>query len=287
MITNTQMRQKQAELRFQHRNNSATLANIIVEGTSCSSFEAEIISKKAQEVYQIGDYSPETPLQPGQMIWKAIDADEPPGKPLSKCKFKRIVLTMHEFEEDRPLRVTGGMSAKRQQQILRITAEAEDQDTLLTIEDLAGLLDCNEKTVRNDIKALEARGGIKVPTRGNKCDIGPGVTHREKIVELFIQGYDPVRIARIMNHSLKAVERYIQDFCRIVYCQQQVQNSMQTALITGKSTNLVSRYIELRDRFIRTKDYRSRLEEIEQIGTRYWDVQDSKKKPGQKKRRRK
>lgn len=286
MITNTQMRKDQAEVRLQHRNSAATLANIIVDGTSCSSFEAEIITRKAQEVFHLGEFSPTQPLQPGQMIWKAIDATEPPGKPLSKCKFHRIVLTVHDLEEDRPVKASGGMSAKRQQQILRLTVEAEEQNTLLTIEDIATLLDCNEKTIRTDIKALEKAYTIKVPTRGNKCDIGPGITHKEKAVELFIQGNDPVTIARMMNHSLKAVERYIQDFCRVVFCQQQVHNSLQTALITGKSIPLVTRYLDLRDRFMKTKEYRSRLEEIEEIGTSYWNAQDGKKKLGQKTRRR-
>lgn len=279
------MRNEQAETRLQHRNNSATLANIIVDGTSCSSFEAEIITRKAEEVFQIGDYRPDTPLQPGQMIWKAIDACEPPGKPLSKCKFHRIVLTLHKFEDDRPVKRIGGMSAKRQQQILRTTVEAEDQSTLLTIEDLATILDCHEKTIRTDIKALEKAHSIKVPTRGNKCDIGPGITHREKIVELFLRGNDPLSIGRTMNHSLKAVERYIQSFCRIVYCQQQVGNSLQTALITGTSTTLVSRCLALRDQFIKTKEYRARVKEIQDIGTRYWDAQDGKKKHGRQQRR--
>lgn len=285
MITNTQMRKEQVEGRLQHRNSSATLSNIIVEGTSCSSFEAEIITRKAEEVFQIGDYNPDTPLQPGQMIWKAIDACEPPGKPLSKCIFHRIVLTLHKFEDDRPVKGIGGMRAKRQQQILRVTVEAEDQETLLTIEDLATLLDCNEKTIRNDIKQLEKDYSIKVPTRGNKCDIGPGITHREKIVELFIQGNDPNSISRTMKHSLKAVERYIQSFCRIVYCQQQVKDPLQTALITGMSTTLVVRCLDLRDRFLKTREYRDRVMEIQDIGSRYWDAQDSKKKHGQQPKR--
>lgn len=94
------------------------------------------------------------------MVWKAIDATEPPGKPLGKSKFKPIVLTVHEFEDDRPIKAIGGMSAKRQQQILRLTVEAEDQDTLLTIEDLATMLDCNEKTIRTDIKKRESKHDI-------------------------------------------------------------------------------------------------------------------------------
>ena len=42
---------------------------------------------------------------------------------------------------------------------------------------------------------------------------------RGRAVELFIQGKDAVAIARDLNHSLKAIERYVQAFCRVVYCQ--------------------------------------------------------------------
>jgi hypothetical protein len=287
MITNMETRNLQAEKLLQHRNRSATLTNIIAKGTNCSSFEAEIITQKAEEVFHIGSHSPDENLQPGQMIWKAINASEPAGKPLSKCVFHRIILTVHQFNEDRPVKQLAGMSAKRQQQILRITIEAEDQNTLLTIEDLGLLLDCNEKTIRRDIKLLEATYDIKVPTRGNKCDIGPGITHREKIVELFIQGQDPLTISRTMKHSLKAVERYIQSFCRIIYSQQQLKNSLKTALVTGFSMQLVSRCLALRDRYMLKDDYRERVEEIKEIGTKYWKSIDSKKKLGLMERKQK
>lgn len=280
MILNTEIRNSQAEQRIQRRCNAATLTNVIAEGTNCSHFEAEIITRKAQEVFRLGEYSQDAPLQPGQMIWQAIDAEEPPGKPLDKCKFTRIVLTVHRLDEDRRVHSEYNMSAKRGQQILRLTAEAHDQGTLLTIEDLATILDCNEKTIRSDIKKLSKKHEISIPTRGNKCDIGSGTTHRDLVIEQFIRGKDAVSIARDLKHSLKAVERYIQTFCRIVFCQTQVRDSLKAALIAGVSSHLVSRSLALRDRLMKTKDYQDRLDEIQKMGTKYWEVQDAKKKAG-------
>lgn len=283
MILNTQVRKEQLEKRIQLRERSSILSTVISNGTNCSPFEADIISEKALEVFRLGDYSyeEEKPLQTGQMIWQAISGDEPPGKPLNKCIYKKIVLTVHNLNEDREVKQKHGNSAKRGQQILRMSREAESQGTLLTIEDLGTLLDCDEKTIRNDIKRLKNIHGLDVPTRGNKCDIGPGVTHCEKAIELFIKGADEVAIARELKHSLKAVRRYIANFCKITYTQSMTSDSLQTALITGCSSSLVSKYMELKDKYMLTASYKKRIEEIESRGIRFWESEGFKKKAGQ------
>ena len=113
MILNTEIRNYQAEERLRHRCSVSTLINVISEGTNCSRFEAELITKKAEEIFRLGEYSEGRVLQPGQMIWQAIDASEPAGKPLEKCKFKRIVLTVHRISEDREVKSSYGMSGKQ------------------------------------------------------------------------------------------------------------------------------------------------------------------------------
>ena len=283
MISNTHVRNQQAEKRIKLRDRASILSNVIEKGSNCSLFEAELITEKALEVFRLGDYSFDTskPLEPGQMIWQAISATEPPGKPLGKCEYKRIVLTPHRLEEDREVKLKHGNSSKRGQQILRMTREAESQGTLLTVEDLGVILDCDEKTIRTDIKHLKNAYEVDVPTRGNKCDIGPGVTHKHKIVELFIKGIDEVAIARNMNHSQKAVRRYINDFCKIVYAQKMTNDSLQTALITGCSVSLVGDYMELKYEYMNTAAYKERLEEVERKGLLFWDAEGFKKKDGQ------
>jgi len=104
MIENTVSRNCQFENRISFRDSSETFVNIIANGTGCSPFEAEVIANKAHEVFRLGPYGDDSTLQPGQMIWRAIDANEPPGKPLSECVFKTIRLTVHSMIEDREVK---------------------------------------------------------------------------------------------------------------------------------------------------------------------------------------
>jgi len=285
MIETTQVRNAQSIERLHYRSSSHTLQNVIVQGTNCSPFEANIITEKAEEILRVGRYSPENTLQPGQMMWRAMDEKEPPGKPTKECLFKTIRLTVHRLEEDLAVLHTLGRSAKRGQQILRLTSEALDQGALLTQEDLATILDCDVKTIRMDIKRLQNRLGILVPTRGNRKDIGPGITHRDKVIELFLRGKNAVSIGRDMKHSLKAVERYISTFCRVVYSHQELKNSLKTALVVGVSVRLVNRCLELANQYRDRGFYQERLSEIERVGRLFWEAQDAKKNPGRKKRR--
>lgn len=285
MIQTTQSRTEESNKRIFLRSAASTLERVITEGTNCSAFEAVIISEKAQEVFRLGQYNDDATLQPGQMIWKAIAEKEPAGKPLERCLFKTIILTIHSIEEDRETLYKYGHSVKRGQQINRITNEALDQGTLLTQEDLATLLDSNVKTIRNDIKRYQVEHKILIPTRGTKKDIGPGVTHRERAVELFIKGKDALTIARDLKHSLKAIERYIQTFCRTIYCQREVKNSLKTALIVGASVALVDKYLGLSTQYFTTSAYKERMAEIENIGSRFWLSQDLKKTAGHAARR--
>ncbi len=279
MIESTVVRNEERDKRLEHRSALNTFTNLIAQGTNCSRFEAEVISEKAEVVFALGGYAEDQAMQPGQMVWRAIRASEPAGKPLLACEFIRIRLTVHALEEDREVRQQFGLSAKRQQQIVRMCLEARDQGALLTQEDLATLLDCDVKTIRNDIKSYQTRTGLMVQSRGTVCDIGPGITHREKVVELFIQGREAIEISRALTHSLKAVERYITTFCRTVYAQSQMQNSLKTAMVVGISVTNVNRNLALRDEWIKRREYRDRLEEIERIGLAYWEAQDEKKGP--------
>ncbi|OGV50392.1 MAG: hypothetical protein A2017_15430 [Lentisphaerae bacterium GWF2_44_16] len=281
MINNTVMRNEQFEKRISLRDAQETFINVVSEGTSCSRFDAQVISAKAQEIFRLGPYGDESAMQPGQMLWKAILASEPPGKPLTACEFKTIRLTVHRQDEDHEVKVKHGASAKRGQQIMRICEEAFEQGTLLTQEDLGTILDCDVRTIREDQKRYQKEHGILIPTRGNKCDIGPGITHREKTIMLFIEGKEALEIAAEMKHSLKAVERYISSYCRIVYCQQQLRNTLKTAMVVGVSVPLVNKCLEIHQSHCLKPVYKERLEEIERCGAIYWEAQDSKKKPGQ------
>jgi Protein of unknown function (DUF1670) len=286
MIQTTAVREEESSNRLFLRSAAHTFERVVAEGTSCSPFEATVIAEKAQEVFRLGEHGDDRSMQPGQMVWRAIDEKEPAGKPLGQCIFKTIRLSFLVLEEDIEVLRRYGHSAKRGQQCMRIATEAADQGALLTQEDLAAILDSDVKTVRTDIKRYQQKYGILIPTRGTKKDIGPGITHRERAVELYLQGNDQVAVARDLQHSLKAVERYIQTFCRVVFCQGQLKNTLKTALVVGVSIASVNRYLDLREKYYKTAAYKERIGEIESEGTRFWEYLDNKKKSGQRARRR-
>ena len=261
-------------------------ANLITDGTNCSHFESEVIVEKAKEVFAIGDHAEGNILQPGQMIWTALDINEPPGKPLKSCRLRRIILTHVNLKEDAEVRRLYGRSAKRQQQIVRMTVEAQDQQALLTQEDLAEILDSDVRTIRRDIQHLRKQG-ISVPTRGQQKDIGPGVTHRVQAISLFLQEKEPLEIARTIKHSLTAVERYIDTFCRVIYCQRRFRNNLKTALVVGVSVHSVNTYLGVHTDACENPAYRERITEIEERGRIYYKNVDFKKNLGLTGRRRK
>lgn len=281
MIDNTVARNEQSVKRLSLRSSQETFANVIAEGTSCSKFEASVISNKALEIFNLGPYGDDQSFLPGQMSWRAIEATEPPGKPLRDCKYRTIRLTVHALDEDCEVLHAYGRSSKRGQQMSRMCEEAFAQGTLLTQEDLATLLDCDVRTIRADQKRYQEKYGILLATRGNKCDIGPGITHREKAIRLFIEGQEALAIARQLQHSLKAVERYINSYCRIVYCQRQLRDSLKTAMVVGVSVALVNKCLEIHEAHCLNPDYRERLSSIEAVGSAFWEAQDGKKKLGQ------
>ena len=281
----TYAHQKQLhEARIDIKTLERLFANVITEGTNCSAFESDVIVEKAKEVFAIGDHAEGQILQPGQMVWTAIDLNEPPGKPLKDCQLRRIILTHIAPKEDAEVRRAYGPAAKRRQQILRMSVEAKDQQALLTQEDLAEILDTDVRTIRRDMQALR-KDDILVPTRGQIKDIGPGVTHRVKAISLFLQEKEPVEIARAIKHSLTAVERYIDTFCRVVYCQRMFRNNLKTALVVGVSMATVNTYLTLHTDACEDPAYRERLHEIEQRGRVYYKAVDFKKNLGRTERR--
>ena len=125
MIVTAEQREDQADERLRLRCSAERFANLITEGTTCSRFEADVITEKAQEVFHLGEHSDESRLQPGQMVWQAIDRDEPAGKPLRECRYVRVRLTLLRPAEDREVHREHGTAAVRRQQIVRMIQQDE------------------------------------------------------------------------------------------------------------------------------------------------------------------
>jgi biotin operon repressor len=178
----------------------------------------------------------------GQMAFLAVSADTPPGRPIAECERVAVVLTMDCPDDLEALR--GGMAALRRSKIQRLTREAQEQGALLTQEDLARLLCTSRSTIKRDIARLRA-AGFDIPTRGQVKDIGKGISHKGRIIEDWLGGYSFSQIKQRRRHSLRSIERYCEDFQRVVRLHVRGLSVHEIRLSTGLSERLIGEYLAL------------------------------------------
>jgi hypothetical protein len=70
-------------------------------------------------------------------------------------------------------------------------------------------------TIRKCIGDHFEQTGELLPTQGYIQDKGSKPTHKGIILRLYEKGEAPPDIARLTNHSLEAVDRYIKDYERV------------------------------------------------------------------------
>jgi hypothetical protein len=139
-----------------------------------------------------------------------------------------------------------GLAGLRRHRIERLTRQAYDQGALLTYEDLALLLTTSPATVKRDIFFLRKYGKF-IMTRGSKLDMGPGLSHKSIILDLYFKGYSFTEIELKTNHSETSVKRYLADFTQIATLYKQNFSCQQIRLIAQKSDRIVREYIQLYD----------------------------------------
>ncbi len=273
MIKRTDNAQAEQARRLKIKTQEQRLIKMAMEGTGLSLWEAETLTGAVKEVFFTEPQ--DNPLRSGQMFYECAEASEGAGKPLRECRLARVVLTVHDPED---IEIAGRLGADglRRHCILRLTEEAREQGGLLTQEDLARLLFCDVRTVRRDIRDFRKRD-IIVATRGQQKDIGPGVTHRGVAVRHWIDGMEPVEVARRINHSLTAVERYLQTFARVAFLEEKGFDSFAMALTMGISVAGVKTYQAVFNEYRHRPGFHRRLQEIKIIGGKYYESQDFQK----------
>lgn len=84
-------------------------------------------------------------------------------------------------------------------------------------------------------------------------------------------------MARAIHHSLKAVERYLGHFSRVVFLTGQGFGKLQTAFTIGISMATVKTYMELYEHHRHGAGFRHRLAELKAIGESHFQGGDEKK----------
>ena len=261
--------------RLELKTQDQQLRNLAVEGAGISAWEAEVLVGVVKEVYF---HEPANgPLRAGQMRYECVGIGEGAGKPIRECRMQSVILTLFEPRTDRAECPDPGASALRRHRIQRLTEEAREQGGLLSQEDLALLLCSDVRTIRRDIRELRETNEIFVATRGQIKDIGPGVSHKGVAIRHWLEAMEPVDVARRINHTLKAVERYIHTFCRVVYLRRKAFHPYQIALTVGISTGSAATYLEIYEGHRAKPEFQRRFEEIDLIGASHFEAEDAAK----------
>ncbi len=203
---------------------------------------------------QISDYfaqHADVQLTSGQICYEAVAPEEPAGKHIALAKKVSCRLTLNDVQEDLQVLADYGLAGLRRHRILRLTQEAYDQDALLSHEDLAVLLTTSPATVKRDIRVLK-QDGYFVMTRGAKHDMGPGLSHKTQILELYFKAYTFTEIQQKTNHSERAVYRYLRDFTQVATLHHQGFPNAQIRLISHLSDRLVREYLSLYEQYQHT-----------------------------------
>jgi len=199
------------------------------------------------------------------------------GKPLGEQDMIRVTLTIDNGIEDLDVLREQGSIALRQLRILRLTEEAYIQGGLLTQEDLSRLLQVSIRTIRNDIIDL-VRDGNTVHTRGYEHDIGRGVSHKTRIIDLYLSGFTYDEIMRRTRHSAHAIKRYVNTFGRLLLLiSHGMEEIRELSRLLNQSDRLTKEYLVVFGKYKRGDHWPEvYVELLEQLKTLY----PAKKKAG-------
>lgn len=198
-------------------------------------------------------------LSSGEVAYEAVASDEPAGKHIRLTRKITVRLKLMDFNTDLQALANYGLAGLRRHRLARLTRQAYDQGALLSYEDLAMLLTTSPSTIKRDAYSLRHQG-LFILTRGMKHDMGPGLSHKSLILDLYFKGYTFSEIERQTNHSEVSVKRYLADFIQVALLHRQDFSPGQIRRIAQKSERLVREYLQLYDTYYNTDN--QRLQEL-------------------------
>ncbi|HZA86370.1 MAG TPA: DUF1670 domain-containing protein, partial [Acidimicrobiales bacterium] len=103
---------------------------------------------------------------------------------------------------------------------------------------------------------------VAVPTRGQIKDIGPGLSHKAQVVQLWLWGLQFTEIESRTRHSEASIKRYLADFRQIAALYARGAKIPEIRAATGRSVALIAEYIGLYERARREFPAAPRLYEL-------------------------
>jgi hypothetical protein len=262
---------KRQELRrLEAKTLDAQFLTEIQQGLNCSPFESEAVLQVVKEVYfPFLDQVESSASVPGKLTVIGVCADEPAGKPISKCEKRVVSLTLHRGAADDELLRHKGAAAFRRARIPDLCQEALSQGVLLTREDLAyRIFTDGTRTISRDLAALrKQQPTVPIPLRSTVHDIGPMLSHRVQIVRLALEGKTMTEICQQMRHSPAAVANYLATFTRVAQLAAQKLQPSQIAFLLRRGRGLIEHYLELLKECQQNSAYDYQLKELLLLGS--------------------
>ena len=193
----------------------------------------------------IGQVHPERQrLQPGQVLWNALDKHTRGDSP--HRKYLPVVLSL-VTEEDVKLMSTGASrKTVTKQAIARIIQEAYQQGGILSMRDIALLTLRDDSYVSVLRKGYEKEHDTILPHTGVLHDMGSCISHKTVIVRKgMLEKKDPADVARETAHSQQAVDRYLHDYHRVKAVYDYNQDVQYIHLVTGIARHVIKEYVEI------------------------------------------
>jgi len=199
---------------------------------------------------------PAQTVRHGQVLWMAIDINDPPSKyrRIAETSLIPVVLDV-STAQDIDLRIARTPPARRLlTKVLRLCIQAHQQGGLLSNCDLAELLNSHAPRISQVLVEYERQSGNVVPRRATTHDVGTGLTHKRIIcIKRYAEGKESEQIGRETYHSIQSVDRYLGQYDRVRHCRLEGMTPEQTASILACSVALVREYLAIDDE-LETKD---------------------------------
>jgi len=208
----------------------------------------------AEEIKNICDkyYVRAEMLKPGQIRWPCVEKHAKAAEGRLMRNTPQVVATLTVISEEDINKRVNSVNVKeiRKNVIKRITEEAWDQGGVLASNDIAALLHLNHSSVTQMIREYEKEHpGEIVRRRGNMHDQGPTLSHKEQIIDDYVNKKFSPEIAYKHNHNLKSVDRYITNFEKVKEGVKKGLLHTEISHITGIAPTQVWEYAKLVERY--------------------------------------
>jgi hypothetical protein len=214
----------------------------------------DLLARDIQEL-AVQFYPAPEHLEPGWMVFtgvRAAGAKAYPGQRASDHELVTLawpVLLAEDLQDlarhgDRK-KMWNELSRKRLIRIIEHGINQPDGAVLLTLTDLACMLNIPMGQVCVLLKKAREETGKTLMTKGYYFDQGARPTHKNEIIDLYEGGLDEAEISRATNHAQDSVGQYVRDYERVKLMLKHPIPVEQISKMINMQSSLVKAYVDL------------------------------------------